>query len=193
MLFSHHLKIASAFNNSPVSLQEELGCSPTLAKIFQRDNLYFDPLSLATDDNFARYREAELKHGRVAMITVIWSWISFVSSGDSGIVDSIREGKLPPLFRLLQAWPIVEILKFTAICGILETLVLVQVDPQDMPGDYRVGYLGVRDKGRHERSLVTELENGRLAMLVMFYYLIHDIQIDTESYQGAMKYFVKLF
>ena len=29
---------------------------------------FFDPLSIASDDNFARNRERELKHGRVAMM-----------------------------------------------------------------------------------------------------------------------------
>jgi hypothetical protein len=55
-----------ALSASPIALQEELGCSPTLSFIFRRNGekpLYFDPLGLATDDNFARMREAELKHG----------------------------------------------------------------------------------------------------------------------------------
>merc|ERR1712129_57101 len=39
----------------------EIGLSPLYQYAF------FDPLNLATDDNFALMREAELKHGRVAM------------------------------------------------------------------------------------------------------------------------------
>lgn len=34
-----------------------------------------------------------------------------------------------------------------------------------MPGDYGWGWFGVRDKGRHERELVCELEHCRLAMV----------------------------
>jgi hypothetical protein len=63
LLLSIHTFALSA---PPVPLQEELGCSPTLSFIFRRDAekpFYFDPLGLATDDNFARMREAELKHG----------------------------------------------------------------------------------------------------------------------------------
>ena len=64
--------------SAPVSLREELGSSPTLSVLFPRDDgdlVYFDPLGLANDENFARYREAELKHGRVAMVAVIGSVI----------------------------------------------------------------------------------------------------------------------
>lgn len=196
----------AAFNTSPVSLQEELGCSPTLSKILQLrqdEAYYFDPLGLATDDNFSRLREAELKHGRVAMITFVWSWIAFVptiigertdididanSDSDSDIItedglistgrlvlDVLGQKQLPPLFELWQRWSPTEITKFVLICGILETIVLVQVKAQDMPGDYGLAYFGVRDKGLHEKSLVSELENGRLAMLVMLYYAIHEI------------------
>mmetsp|Transcript_125974 Transcript_125974/g.352738 ORF Transcript_125974/g.352738 Transcript_125974/m.352738 type:complete len:218 (+) Transcript_125974:98-751(+) len=198
LLLQRKSSITTAFNSSPVSLQEELGCSPTLSKILQREGplmYYFDPLGLATDDNFARYREAELKHGRVAMITFCWSWISsFASSSASDlpryVLDILSQKQLPPIFELIHQWPLTDIYKFLAICGILETVVLVQVNPQDMPGDYGLAYFGVRDKGRHEESLVSELENGRLAMLVMLYYLLHDIQVHTDSYQGIFKAFI---
>jgi len=35
--------------------------------------------------------------------------------------------------------------------GFVDLFVLVQEDINDMPGDYGVGYLGLRDKARHER------------------------------------------
>ena len=34
-------------------------------------DLGFDPLGLSTDDNFAYYREAEIKHGRIAMLAAV--------------------------------------------------------------------------------------------------------------------------
>jgi hypothetical protein len=52
-------------------LSKELGCSPTLSNILGRDfdcdPFYFDPLGLATPENWARLRETELKAGRISM------------------------------------------------------------------------------------------------------------------------------
>jgi hypothetical protein len=173
------LRRSSAFN-SPVSLQEELGSSPTLSFLLQREEeVFFDPLGLATDDNFSRYREAELKHGRVAMLAVVGSLIPYSMQhfNKDHLVSDLQQGKVPSLYHLFHdyEWTISGVIRFVVLCGFLETLVLVQISPQDMPGDYGLGYWGVRDKGKHERSLVCELENGRLAMIVMFYYLVRDV------------------
>jgi Chlorophyll A-B binding protein len=187
----------AAFNLSPVRLSEELGCSPTLAILFQTTNdegVFFDPLGLATDENFSRYREAELKHGRVAMLSVIATLASWDdrtqmlfpmlrrSDADNGNNIINNNNPWPPVLELLQHYKPAEWGTFVLVCGILETLILVQVHPHDMPGDYGLGYWGVRDKGRHERSLQSELENGRLAMLVMFIYFLQDVTIHWESY-----------
>jgi hypothetical protein len=58
------------------SVAQELGCSPTLSVLMGRDVqsdplFYFDPLGLATVDNFPRLREAELKAGRVCMAALL--------------------------------------------------------------------------------------------------------------------------
>lgn len=163
----------------PVSIQEELGSSPTLSRLLQRDGgVFFDPLGFATDDNFARYREAELKHGRVAMVAVVAACVQ------TGVAGG-RLSEPPSLYHLFNDyWTISGFIKFVLVCGVLEVLLLVQIDPQDMPGDYGLGYFGVRDKGKHERSLVCELENGRLAMLVMLYYALTDLV--SEPLYGKM-------
>jgi hypothetical protein len=182
--------VVIAFNSSPVTLAEELGCSPTLSTLLNRrdeqpSTVFFDPLGLATDENFSRYREAELKHGRVAMISVI---ATLVSWDDRGLV---LQGKLPPILERLQQHQPADWGKWIFVCGILETLILVQIDPQDMPGDYGLGYFGVRNKGQNERSLESELENGRLAMIVMLGYFLHDVKFNFESYQLALDNLVK--
>jgi hypothetical protein len=82
---------------------------------------------------------------------------------------------LPSPYLLLQDWTWWGVGRMVLFCGFLETFVLIQVDAQAMPGDYNVGYWGTRDKGRNERSLICELENGRLAMVVMGMYFLSDV------------------
>jgi len=180
-------------------LSEELGCSPTLSFFLeQREErrngtwrkeedkpslFYFDPLGFATDENFARLREAELKHGRVAMLAVtevllvpilkrtafVDDWLPAIRDcSDSVFYDNHLDG--------------MDIVKVLVVCGFLEAFVFVQQDPQDLPGDYGTGFFGVRDYGLHEDKLVAELEHGRLAMLGLVGFLASDALTGGESW-----------
>jgi hypothetical protein len=250
-------KMGRSWEKAPVSIQDELGCSPTLSVLFhgfansmkppsasssssssvettnafnsnnsiKRDSetFFFDPLRLANDENFAIYREQELKHGRVAMVSVvscigstfakailqanqkgkfqkIWNSVILASPSSSvstahiaaaggdveqqqpevttEVIVQIPLNLRPPVpspLELLKDWSLLDYGRMLVFCAIIELLVWIQTDPQDMPGDYQVGYWGVRDKALHERSLICELENGRLAMMVMLYYIWTDI------------------
>ncbi|EOD26243.1 hypothetical protein EMIHUDRAFT_236822 [Emiliania huxleyi CCMP1516] len=70
-------------------------------------DLGFDPLGLATADNLQRMREAEVRHGRLAMVAA-WGWpvaevgfavaqrllpVSSVCSGDGCGVDRTEAGR----------------------------------------------------------------------------------------------------
>lgn len=134
----------------PISISDELGTSPAF------NYALFDPLDLAQEENFAFYREAELKHGRVAMLATI------------GMVVPRYCLHLPPVACGLGAFrevPRIEWAGMILLVGLLENVVFVSKSDLDMPGDYNVGYFGLVDKARHERSLQSELENGRLAMI----------------------------
>ncbi len=135
----------------PISIEEEIGCSPTF------NYQFFDPLNLANEYNFATYREAELKHGRIAMLATLGNlW-----------PDLLRDQMLPPenvflspsrglTFRdVPTGWKALTIVPFTGwlqiilFVGFLETKVFIQRERRDMPGDYGVGYFGSRDKAKH--------------------------------------------
>jgi light-harvesting complex I chlorophyll a/b binding protein 1 len=125
-------------------------------------NYYFDPVKIADDANFSRLREAELKHGRVSMVAVAGTVISpFIKEVTDWIPKNYPNGVL----AVVKSFGPLDIAKVVLFCGVIETVVWVQRDPQDMPGDFGTGWFGVRDKGVHERQLISELENGRLAML----------------------------
>lgn len=177
-------------NTPPVALRDELGCSPTLSFLFSRDSqpVFFDPLRLATDDNFARMREAELKHGRVAMVAVVSS-LTITGVQENDFTAFLMTGGTPKIIKILCEWDLPSILKLFIFCGFLETLIFVQPSSEDMPGDYGVGYFRVRDKGENERSLVSELENGRLAMMVFLYFVLREISEDSTYWDSFQNFF----
>jgi hypothetical protein len=72
---------------------------------------------------------------------------------------------VPCGLKALSTVPLFGWFQILAFIGFLETNVFVQKDIKDMPGGYSIGYFGLRDKARNERSLRSELENGRLAMI----------------------------
>jgi light-harvesting complex I chlorophyll a/b binding protein 1 len=151
----------------PPLVSDELGCSPTLSLLIkgsQSDKqFYFDPIGIANDDNFSRLREAELKHGRISMFAVAGTIVTPILKEVTDWVPTYPNGVLP-VFKSLSP---VDIAKVVLFCGVMETVIWVQKDPRDMPGDYGTGWLGVRDKGVHEQQLISELENGRLAMIAV--------------------------
>jgi hypothetical protein len=103
-------------------LEQELGCSPTLSTVFGKEEGYFfDPLSFATDENFARLREAELKHGRVAMLATIGTIVPEFSQKITAMqtLESLQPGQY---------------LEILGTCAFLESFVFVQQDARDLPG-----------------------------------------------------------
>ena len=281
-------------SNIPVPINKELGCSPTLTVLFgsfvERMNgsssqsssndennnmLYFDPLNLATDTNFAYYRECELKHARIAMVSSLTCIIQTIYKNKSTILVSLLEQQhsidnifdtrfnttvvvvnlvveyilttiasilvitaiigrrnsnsnnnnrpyriivitkfdskqqqkslqqqtsvdhiipstlmefltllRPSPFELLENWTFVNYIGMVVVCAILELGVLYQKNPNDLPGDYQIGYFGVRNYDKNERALVVELENGRLAMIVMGYYVVCDLVMWYNKLKG---------
>ena len=171
----------------PFPVERELGCSPTLSSLFNRtESYYFDPFSLATDDNFARYRESELKHGRIAMLALVEVAASTFLEQVSQATGAHPPWNLPSphVWDTLHDLTEIEYAKVILTCALLETAILVQRDPQDMPGDYGVGYFGIRDKARNERRLIVELEHGRFCMIVLAAYALKELYSDVLGNQG---------
>jgi len=83
--------------------------------------------------------------------------------------------KVPCGLEALTVVPIFGWVQIIFLIGFLERRIFVQKALRDMPGDYGTGYFGVRDKGAHERSLRSELENGRLAMVAFLGQLVAEL------------------
>ena len=143
---------------------------------------FFDPLGFAAkaDDNtLRRYREAELTHGRVAMLAAVGFLVGEKVEGSSFLFDAQVSG--PAITHLSQV-PVGFWLVLTIAIGAAEqyraTVGWVEPEnvPVDQPGLLREGYipgdigfdpLGLKPNDTEEFKLMQtkELQNGRLAML----------------------------
>merc|ERR1712038_902107 len=143
---------------------------------------FFDPLGLAekaTDATLKRYREAELAHGRVAMLAVIGFLVGEKGEGSSFLFDASISG--PAITHITQVpdgfWAVI-----IAFIGAYEASRAEAgwVDPADcpvdqpgllrddyMPGDLKFDPLGLMPEDPEEFFIMQtkELQNGRLAML----------------------------
>merc|ERR1711966_209412 len=143
---------------------------------------FFDPLGFAAnaDENtLKRYREAELAHGRVAMLAVIGSLVGEQVEGSSFLFDASISG--PAITHITQVpdgfWAVI-----IAFIGAYEAQRAETgwVDPADcpvdqpgllkddyLPGDLRFDPLGLMPEDAEEFAIMQtkELQNGRLAML----------------------------
>jgi hypothetical protein len=139
---------------------------------------FFDPLGISSrTDAFEirRYREAEITHGRVAMLAVVGFLVGEKVEGSSFLFDSQITG--PAINHLAQVPVVFWIPVATAIMGAeLNRATIGWVEPDQELFKLREGYtpggigfdpLGLMPKG--EKELITmqtkELQNGRLAML----------------------------
>ena len=142
----------------------------------------FDPLGLgakADEATLKRYREAELTHGRVAMLAAVGFLVGEKVEGSSFLFDASITG--PAITHLAQVPPFFWVLLITGIGASEQTRAEIGwVDPKDVPfdkpgllrDDYVPGDIGFDPLGlkpTDPEEFVTmrnkELQNGRLAMI----------------------------
>jgi hypothetical protein len=145
---------------------------------------FFDPLGFAEKADEAtmkRYREAELTHGRVAMLATVGFLVGEKVAGSSFLFDAQVTGpaishlaQVPVLFWVILASTIGALEQFRATIG--------WVDPKDVPvaqpgllrteytpGDIGFDPLGLKPTDPEELKIMQtkELQQGRLAMLAI--------------------------
>merc|ERR1712071_387228 len=143
---------------------------------------FFDPLGFAEKANDAtlkRYREAELTHGRVAMLAVVGFLVGEKVEGSSFLFDSQITG--PAITHLSQVPAPFWVLLTVAIGAAEQKRATIGwVEPENTPvaqpgllreeyypGDIGFDPLGLRPEDPEELFVMQtkELQNGRLAML----------------------------
>jgi hypothetical protein len=152
----------------------------------------FDPLGFAekADANtLKRYREAELTHGRVAMLAVVGFLVGEAVEGSSFLFDAQVSGpaithlaQVPPGFWVALTIAIGACEQYRATVGWVEP----EKVPVDQPGLLRANYipgdigfdpLGLKPNDPEEFKIIQtkELQNGRLAMLAAAGFLAQEL------------------
>jgi hypothetical protein len=148
-------------------------------------NKGFDPLNCSTDIvTLRKYREAEIKHGRLAMLgSVGWPFAELYHPYLSKISNSANilsdNGKVPSLLNggLDKVNPVF----FMAAIVFATTLELNNIrkvyDNESIPGDLGFDPLKLyngKDVVTKSNLELKEINNGRLAMLAITYYAISE-------------------
>ena len=126
----------------------------------------FDPLKLAekSPEWVLFFREAEIKHGRIAMLaTAGWIFADFVKlPGDVHQVSSLEAHA-----AAVSSGALVQILLWTSLFEAISVPAVAGLGKTDrQPGDFSFDPLGFsKNKASLEKYQVNELKNGRLAML----------------------------
>jgi len=157
-----------------VDLSTELGACPPLG--------FWDPLDLSKFEDpdvaafqFKRRRVIELQHGRVSMLACIgyivpeyFKWPGYLSPSEELKFEDIPNG-----LGAVEKVPFIGWVQILAFVGLIEVFNL-QSEPKEYPGDYELfGAFGIpgggsiEDKEKKEKSLLAEINNGRLAMMAI--------------------------
>lgn len=153
---------------------------------------FFDPLGFAAraDDNTIRkYREAELTHGRVAMVASVGFFVGELAAGRFSLYEGVDSSA--GILQIKQV-PATFWISFAAATFAIETMRVqrVIVDPttssqeeigkyrlDSIPGDLGFDPLGLKpdDPEEFKSKQTKELQNGRLAMLASSGFLAQEL------------------
>merc|ERR1711939_987156 len=186
---------SEAFVQSPVQAQSKAAQSkisvkmvatPPVLKDFLADHgadlsiddIAWDPLNLATEANLADYREAELKHGRLAMLAVAGYFASEawepIFAKIVGAKDELIEtaGRAPSLLNGGLEESQIPWFLLTVGIGASFAEIFSQQLKQANPAMYEPGNMGFdplglfpTDKAEQDQYKLAELKHGRLAMI----------------------------
>jgi hypothetical protein len=139
---------------------------------------YWDPLGLSKDidqETFDSYREAELKHGRVAMLAVI-GYLVQESNRLPGTIDldGTSFSAIPNGIAAIGAVPIWGWIQIIASAGYWELIGWEDRKGEGI-GNYKFGDQFPNSENQLEDFRTKELQNGRLAMLAIMELLTHDV------------------
>ena len=177
-----------------------------LSKSSLPGNVQFDPLNLATrdltlnaltgkkstpDEILYQYREAELKHGRLAMLSAVayplQETVNPILSKALNLPSELAYGKLSPSLANGNLRPSV-LFFFLGFASVLE-LAKMTLKRSTIPGDYGWSTTEAKYGSIEYFDLQAgEIWNGRIAMIATFAYVVQEVT--TKSPVLGVTYFV---
>lgn len=163
-------------------------------------NIAWDPLGLASAENLDSYREAELKHGRLAMLAAL-GWpaaekLEPVLASITGRADELVEtgGRAPSLLNggLEEAqipFFLAGVFSIAGYCDYLGTKIQKQQGLE--PGNVGFDPLGLlpTDKPTLEKYKLAELKHGRIAMIAIAFYALEEGTTQTSILKETVPLF----
>jgi len=141
---------------------------------------FFDPLGYITDEEtFTRYRAVERKHGRIAMMAMLgtfvhnnkWTFDGYISKSEGVKFSDIDEG-INGIFQV----PTAGLIQIILFCGFVE---LTWWPASQLDGDYgvRLGQVNnwEEEPAKYFRQKNAELNNGRAAMMAIAGTFVHEV------------------
>jgi len=171
-MISEDKSTALPFTDRPINLTGELYADAG-----------FDPFGFTTNGDLIKYREAELKHGRLSMLAVV------------GVL--VQE-----VYRLNENFPsknFLEALKTAPALGLFQIILAIsaiEINTSSyegrVPGDLGFDPLALSKDGINEKWAVSEIKHGRLAMLGFLGFvvqqLVSPVPILEQTYAWAKSF-----
>jgi hypothetical protein len=160
-------------------------------------NVLFDPLKLSTisttvansNQVLKNYREAEIKHGRLAMLSAI-AWpaqelVHPILSEKFQAANMLAAGKAPSILNggLLQERVVPGVVLFFVVASMLEiqAMNLQELDPNRAPGDYKIRPQDP-DPAVLAKLEAGEIWNARIAMMAILAYIVQEALGNTPVF-----------
>lgn len=149
----------------------------------------FDPLGFSEEGDLKKFRRAELKHGRVAMLAVVGViWQEF------NVLPGLGYAPTKNLFQAIADAPWIAILQIIIFVGIFDLKsTKYDIEQGRVPGDIGFDPLKLSKDGINEKWALSELKHGRLAMWAAAAILVQQLLVPDKSpleltYEWSMQF-----